>query len=81
MSPALICFGNGSVEKLAKKAAPVTESPEATPDEEADPLATTLVMGASDSNQSETIAIRENLTAAIPGIKFKGAICEQRRTG
>jgi hypothetical protein len=41
-------------------------------EDNADPLATKLIVGASDLYQSETISIKENLTASIPGFKFEG---------
>ncbi len=54
-----------------RKAEPV---PEENPEEDADPLATTLIVGASDLDHSETIPINETFTASIPGIKFDGTV-------
>ena len=54
-----------------KKAEPV---PPENLDENADPSATTLIVGSSDLEHSETIPIKENFTASIPGIKFEGEI-------
>src|SRR5260370_42405061 len=45
-------------------------------DEGADPLATTLIVGASDLDHSETIPIKENFIASIPGVKFEGVITQ-----
>jgi Domain of unknown function (DUF4436) len=56
-----------------KEAEPV---PEDNLDENADPLATTLIVGASDLDHSETIPIKENFIASIPGVKFQGAITQ-----
>jgi hypothetical protein len=56
-----------------KEAEPV---PEDNLDEGADPLATTLIVGASDLDHSETIPIKENFIASIPGVKFQGAITQ-----
>jgi hypothetical protein len=40
------------------------------------PLATDLVVGASDLDKSEPVAIREDFTASLPGVKFKGVITQ-----
>ena len=47
-----------------KKAQPL---PEDTLDQNADPLATTLSVGASDLDNSEPVPIKENFVASIPG--------------
>jgi hypothetical protein len=44
--------------------------------ENASPSATTLVVGSSDLDNNETIPIKENFIASIPGIKFEGAISQ-----
>jgi hypothetical protein len=54
-----------------KKVEPV---PGGNLDGNADPLATKLIVGTSDLDQSEPIAIRENVTASIPGFKFYGTV-------
>jgi hypothetical protein len=56
-----------------KKAQPL---PEDTLDQNADPLATTLIVGANDLDNSEPIPIKENFVASIPGIKFDGTVTE-----
>ncbi len=56
-----------------KEAEPV---PQENLDENADPSATTLIVGASDLNHSETIPIKENFIASIPGVKFEGAVTQ-----
>jgi hypothetical protein len=56
-----------------KKPEPV---PEDTLQDNADPLATTLIVGASDLDRSETIPIKENFVASIAGIKFDGTITQ-----
>jgi hypothetical protein len=56
-----------------KKAPPV---PADTLDQNADPLATTLIVGASDLDNSEPVPIKENFVASIPGIKFDGTVTE-----
>ncbi len=58
----------------AKKKAPPL--PEDTLDQNADPLATTLIVGASDLDNSEPVPIKENFVASIPGIKFDGTVTE-----
>src|SRR5437899_1751942 len=45
-------------------------------DENADPSATTLIVGASDLDHSETVPINENFIASIPGIKFEGTVTQ-----
>ena len=42
----------------------------------ADPLATTLVVGKNDLDRNETVPIKESLAAAFPGIKFEGTVTE-----
>lgn len=56
-----------------KKAEPV---PPENLDENADPSATSLIVGSSDLDHSETIPIKENFIASIPGIKFEGEISQ-----
>jgi hypothetical protein len=46
-------------------------------DDESDALASTLVIGTSDLNQNETIPIKENFVASLPGIKFGGNVTQQ----
>ncbi len=48
--------------------------PEENLEDNADPLATTLIVGASDLDRSETIPINETFTASLPGIKFDGTV-------
>jgi hypothetical protein len=48
--------------------------PEQKPDNPADPLSTTLVVGTNDLDRSETIPINENFTAVVSGIKFDGTV-------
>jgi Domain of unknown function (DUF4436) len=50
--------------------------PEGTLKENADPLATTLVVGASDLERSEPVPINENFVASIAGIKFEGTVTQ-----
>ncbi|HEY1994048.1 MAG TPA: DUF4436 family protein [Edaphobacter sp.] len=50
--------------------------PDNTLDENADPLATTLIVGASDLDNNEPVPINENFVASIPGIKFEGTVTE-----
>jgi hypothetical protein len=50
--------------------------PDDTLDENADPLATTLIVGANDLDNSEPVPIKENFVASIPGIKFEGTVTE-----
>ena len=45
-----------------------------------DPLATKLIVGASDLYQSEPISIKENVTASIPGFKFDGTLTHNDTT-
>jgi hypothetical protein len=45
---------------------------------DADPLATALVVGASDLNKSETVPIKENFVASIAGVKFTGQANEDK---
>lgn len=56
-----------------KKAQPV---PEENLDENVDPLASTLIVGASDLDRSETIPINENFVASLPGFKFDGTVTQ-----
>jgi hypothetical protein len=60
--------------------APAQKKAEAVPevnlDENTDPLATTLIVGASDLDRSETIPIKENFVASIPGVKFSGTLAQ-----
>jgi Domain of unknown function (DUF4436) len=56
-----------------KTAEPV---PEENLDENTDPLATTLIVGASDLDHSETIPLKENFIASIPGVRFNGAVTQ-----
>jgi hypothetical protein len=50
--------------------------PDDTLDENTDSLSTTLIVGASDLDNSEPVPIKENFVASIPGIKFAGTITE-----
>jgi hypothetical protein len=50
--------------------------PEENLDENTDPLATTLIVGASDLDHSETIPLKENFIASIPGVRFSGAVTQ-----
>jgi Domain of unknown function (DUF4436) len=63
---------------VAPKAAPVPEGvPKEAPEEAVvDPLVTTLVVGASDLNESETVPINENFVASITGVKFEGQVTQ-----
>jgi hypothetical protein len=60
--------------------APANKKPEPVPEDtlqdNADPLATTLIVGASDLDRSETIPIKENFVASIAGIKFDGTVTQ-----
>jgi hypothetical protein len=56
-----------------KKAEPL---PQDTIDVNTDPLATTLIVGTSDLNHNETVPVKENFVASIPGIKFEGTATE-----
>jgi hypothetical protein len=56
-----------------KKAEPL---PQDTLDENTDPLATTLIVGASDLNHNETVPLKENFVASISGIKFEGTVTQ-----
>jgi hypothetical protein len=52
--------------------------PEMGPDDdESGAQASTLIVGTSDLMQNETIPIKENFTASIPGIKFGGDVTRQ----
>jgi len=51
-------------------------APEDNLDENADPSAITLIVGASDLDHSETIPINENFIASIPGVKFEGTVTQ-----
>jgi hypothetical protein len=48
--------------------------PEENLEDNTDPLATTLIVGTSDLDRSETIPINETFTASIPGVKFNGTV-------
>jgi hypothetical protein len=61
----------------AAKVSPVV--PEENLQTDADPLSTTLVVGTSDLDHSETISINENLTASIPGFRFEGDVAKNDR--
>jgi hypothetical protein len=50
--------------------------PEENLDENTDPLATTLIVGASDLDHSETIPLKENFIASIPGVRFNGTVTQ-----
>ena len=53
----------------------VVSVPEENPEDAADSLAnSSLIVGTSDLNHSETIPIQEDFTASISGIKFTGAV-------
>jgi Domain of unknown function (DUF4436) len=54
----------------ARQPAPVPE--EIPPEDNLDPLASPLIVGSSDLDKSETVTIKENLSASIPGLKFGG---------
>ena len=56
-----------------KEAEPV---PKDDLDENTDALATTLIVGARDLDHSETIPIKENFIASIPGVKFEGVVAQ-----
>jgi hypothetical protein len=56
-----------------KKAPPV---PEENLGENIDPLASTLIVGASDLDRSETIPINENFVASLPGFKFNATVTQ-----
>jgi len=56
-----------------KKAEPL---PQDFIEETADPLATTLIVGASDLDRSETIPLKENFVASITGVKFEGTVTQ-----
>jgi hypothetical protein len=56
-----------------KKAPPV---PEENLGENSDPLASTLIVGASDLDRSETIPINENFVASLPGFKFNATVTQ-----
>jgi hypothetical protein len=48
--------------------------PEENVEDSADPLSTTLVVGTSDLEHSETIPIKETFAASIRGVKFDGTV-------
>jgi hypothetical protein len=50
------------------------QPPEQKPDDTANPLSTTLLVGTNDLDSSETIPINESFTATFPGIKFEGTV-------
>jgi hypothetical protein len=58
--------------------APVQKKVETVPEENlednADPLGSTLIVGTSDLDHSETIPINETFTASIPGVRFNGTV-------
>ena len=63
--------------------APAAKVSQVVPEEnlqtDADPLSTTLVVGTSDLDHSETISIDEHLTASIPGVRFEGDVAKNDR--
>jgi hypothetical protein len=59
-----------TVPQRTKEKAVQPESPE----DSATPLASGLVVGASLLNNSETVPIREDFSASLPGVKFRSAI-------
>jgi hypothetical protein len=61
----------------AAKVSPVV--PEENLQTDADPLSTTLVVGTSDLDHSETISINEHLAASIPGVRFEGDVAKNDR--
>jgi hypothetical protein len=54
----------------------ITSVPEENIDKNTDPLATTLIVGASDLERSEPVPINENFVASITGIKFDGIVTQ-----
>jgi len=50
--------------------------PEDNLDENTEPLATTLIVGATDLDRSERIHIKENSIASIPGVKIDGTVTQ-----
>jgi hypothetical protein len=56
----------------AQKAEPMPE--QSSDEEDPDPLASALVVGSSDLVQNETVPIKENFSASIPGVKFNGDV-------
>jgi hypothetical protein len=54
----------------------VQPPPEQKLDGTVDPLTTSLLVGTSDLDRSETVPINENFTAAFAGIKFNGTVTE-----
>ena len=63
------------VTAQTQKATPMPEIPAG--DDDSDAQASTLIVGTSDLMQNETIPIKENFTASIPGIKFGGNVARQ----
>jgi hypothetical protein len=54
----------------------VQPPPEQNPDDDGDSLATTLIVGTTDLDRSETVPINERLIATSPGVKFDGTVTE-----
>jgi Domain of unknown function (DUF4436) len=73
-------FDNYSADIDVLVTAPVKKNvqplPEHSPDDEGDALATTLIVGATDLERSETVPINERLIATSPGVKFDGTVTE-----
>jgi Domain of unknown function (DUF4436) len=47
-------------------------------EDSSDPIANSLVIGTSDLEHSETLSIREDFTASLPGIKFFGTVAQDQ---
>ena len=65
----------GGSARPALKAVPVPEE-DASEEPDVDPIATGLVVGASDLDRSESVSIKENFAASITGVKFDGVLSE-----
>jgi hypothetical protein len=57
-------------------AVPVPEGADSD-EPDADPITTGLVVGVSDLHRSESVSIKENFVASIPGVKFEGQVTEE----
>jgi hypothetical protein len=47
-------------------------------EDSSEPIANSLVIGTSDLEHSETLSIREDFTASLPGIKFFGTVTQDQ---
>jgi hypothetical protein len=60
---------------VQKAIVPVAKEPS---EDRGEPIANSLVIGTSDLEHSETLSIREDFTASLPGIKFFGTVTQDQ---